>query len=289
MRRLLPVLLRVLLLVLAATPGAAACPEPAVVARLARQFLDREPVQGYGPGLSLADGACARERLVALLAQPFGDAVGYKVGLTSAAVQQRFGVAHPIRGTIFHGTLRESSGAELPARFGAVPVVESDLLVRVAGEEVLGAGDDPVAILRQLDQVIPFLELADLAFAPGAPIDAANLVAINAGARLGVLGTPIPVQATEDFARRLAGMTVVLSTDQRELARAPGRALLGHPLNAVAWLAQDLAAEGRRLRAGAYISLGSFSPPVPPEAGRTFTARYEGLLPDPVAVSVRFR
>lgn len=267
----------------------AACPDVPRVAQLAREILDRQPSQGYGAGLSMEDALCARDRLIAVLAQPYGDVVGWKVGLTSAAAQQRFGVSHPLIGAIFHGTLRERSGAELPARFGAVPVVESDMLVRVRDEGINFAGSDHLAILRHLDQVIPFIELPDLVMAQGAVLDGPNLTAINVGARLGVLGDPIPVEATEEFAARLGRMTVVLATDQRELARAPGSAVLGHPLNVVAWLVENLSAQGRRLKAGEYISLGSFSPLFPAEAGRTYTATYEGLTAQPVAVSVRLR
>ena len=69
-----------------------------------------------------------------------------------------------------------------------------------------------------------------------------------------------------------------------------GSALLGHPLNVLPWLAQDLASRGQRLRAGDLVSLGGFSPALPVEAGRTYVVRYEGLVPgQSVAVSVRAR
>ncbi|WP_426956279.1 2-keto-4-pentenoate hydratase [Muricoccus radiodurans] len=278
-------------LVLAPGAAMAACPDVPTVARLAASILDRRPAESFGPSLTMEDAACARDRLIAVLAQPYGDVVGYKVGLTSQVAQQRFGVNHPVRGTIFHGTLREHNVGgrvpEVPAAFGAVPVIESDLIVRVSSDAINDAGTDHVAILRNLDQVIPFLEMPDLVYGPGQLANGPNLVAINVGARLGVLGEPIPVRADADFAARLGGMTVVLASDQREIARAPGTALLGHPLNVIPWLIEDLRRDGRRLRAGEYISLGSFSPLTPTEAGRTYTATYEGLLDRPVTVSVR--
>lgn len=291
MRKLLPAAAAAIAVAALAIPGVAraACPDVAEVARLAASVLERRPAQSYGPGLSLADGLCARDRLVATLAQPYGDVVGWKVGLTNAAAQQRFGVPHPLAGAIFHGTLRARSGEELPADFGAVPVIESDLLVRVRDEGINTAGADHVEILRRLDQVIPFIELPDLVFAQGQHMDGPNLLAINVGARLGVVGDPIPVEATEEFARRLGTMTVTLANDQRELAKAPGSALLDHPLNVIPWLVQDLASQGRRLRAGEYISLGGFSPALPTEAGRTYTVRYDGLQERPVEVTVRLR
>jgi 2-keto-4-pentenoate hydratase len=279
----------VLAISLAPLPATAACPTVPEVARLASAILDRRAPPAPAADLSMADALCARERLVAVLAQPFGDQVGWKVGLTNPAAQQRFRTPHPVAGAIFHGTLRARSGAELPARFGIQPAVESDLLVVIRDEGVNEAGDDPVALLRHVSAVIPFIELPDLVHGGDAPWSGPLLVAINVGARLGVQGEPIPAEATPDFAARLAAMTVTLRHEERELSRAPGSALLGQPLAALAWLVRDLKEQGRPLRAGDHVSLGGFSPALPVEAGRTYTAIYEGLGPQPVSVSVTLR
>jgi len=264
----------------------AACPDEATMAGLARNLLAQQPSQPIAGMTSLADGLCAQNRLVPMLSAHWGRPVGYKVGLTNPTAQQRFGVNHPVTGIIYENTVRLLSDGEVEARFGAVPTVEADLMVRVR-DEGINTARDHVEILRHLDLVIPFIEMPDLALASG--LDGPNLLAINVGARLGVMGEAIPVQANEDFAARLASMTVVLGNDQRELARAPGTALLGHPLNVLPWLAQDLASRGTRLRAGDLVSLGGFSPALPTEAGRRYTVRYEGLLAAPVEVSVRTR
>jgi 2-keto-4-pentenoate hydratase len=269
-----------------ALPVAAACPNEAAVEALSRSMLANQPAQPLTGMTNLADGQCAQDRLVRLMTQHWGRAVGYKVGLTNAAAQQRFGVPHPIVGTIFESTVANRSGAEVPARFGSVPTVEADLIVRIRDEGINQARTH-VEVLRHLDLLIPFIEMPDLVLASG--MDGPNLLAINVGARLGVVGEAIPIQATEEFAQRLGTMTVTLHADERELARAPGTALLGHPLNVLPWLAEHLAARGERLRAGQLISLGGFSPALPTEAGRTYTMRYEGLLAQPVTVSVRTR
>jgi 2-keto-4-pentenoate hydratase len=272
---------------LLAAPARAACPEEAAVEALARSVLANRPAQPLAGMTSLADGQCAQDRLVRALVPHLGRPVGYKVGLTNPAAQASFGVPHPLTGVIYESTVRLRSGAEVPANFAAVPRVEADLLVRVRDESINSART-PMEVLRALDQVIPFIELPDLVLASG--MNGPNLLAINVGARLGVVGEPIAVEATEEFAQRLAAMTVTLHADERELARAPGSALLGHPLNVLPWLAQDLTARGQRLRAGDLVSLGGFSPALPVEAGRTYVVRYEGLVPgQSVAVSVRAR
>ena len=277
-------------LILAATllagPALAECPSQATMENFAQGLLAGRPQPAITGMTSLGDGLCAQNRLVPLLAAHLGRPVGYKVGLTNPTAQQRFGTNHPLTGIIYESTLRTASGGEVPANFGAVPTVEADLLVRVSSEAINDARDH-MAVLRSIDQIIPFIEMPDLALSGG--FDGPNLLAINVGARMGVVGTPIPVVVSEAFAARLGTMSVTLGSDLREISRASGTALLGHPLNVLPWLAQDLASRGTRLRVGDIVSLGGFSPAAPVEAGRTYTVRYEGLAAEPVAVSVRAR
>lgn len=287
-RRLLPSLAAAFAS-LAAPAAFAACPPDEAVERLAEALLANRPSPAFTGMTSLEDGFCAQDKLVAILQRHWGRPIGYKVGLTSAPLQQRLGVPHPVRGTAMESFTSLGSGDEVPARFGAVPVVESDLLVRVRDAGINGAGRDHLEILRHLDAVIPFIELADMVLSGG--FDGPNVLAINVGARLGVVGEPIPVLATPEFADRLANMTVTMVDDRgQERARAQGTAVLGHPLNAVAFLIEDLARQGKRLEAGQLLSIAGFSPTLPLEAGRTYTVRYEGLAESgPVSVSVKVR
>jgi 2-keto-4-pentenoate hydratase len=277
------------LAVLAPALGArAACPADETVEKLALNIVENRPSEPIAGMNSLADGQCAQDKLVPILARQFGRPVGYKVGLTNPGAQQRFGVPHPVTGTIYEATVRLRDGAELPARFGAVPNVEADLLVRVKDEGINSARTHE-EVLRHIDQVIPFIELPDLVMPP-AKLDGPNLLAINVGARLGVSGAPIPARADAEFAAALGTMTVTFTDDTgKELSRGPGTALLGHPLNVMPWLAEDLAKRGKKLGAGDIVSLGGFSPALPAEAGRRYTVRYEGLAPQPVTVSVQVR
>jgi 2-keto-4-pentenoate hydratase len=63
---------------------------------------------------------------------------------------------------------------------------------------------------------------------------------------------------------------------------------LGHPFQVVIWLAEELKRQGKRLRTGDVISLGSFSQPQPPRAGQTVSVVYTGLPGGPMRVSVKF-
>lgn len=271
---------------LAPIAAQAACPEDAAVARLAAALTSGQPAEPFA-GLSMADAECARDKLVPLLVPAFGQPVGYKVGAASQSVQQRFGLTGPVYGVIFASSVAAQSGASIALTPQLAGIgVEADLLVRVKDAGINTAGNDPVAILRHLDQVIPFIELPRGGIA--GKVDGPILVSANVSARLGVVGAPIAVEATPEFAARLASMTVTFTDNDKEIARAPGSVLLGHPLNAVSWLVGDLAKTGKALKPGDIVSLGGFAPSVPAQAGHTYAQRYEGLAAQPVTVEVRF-
>ncbi len=274
-----------------AAPTMAACPDAGEVALLARAMTTGQTLEPF-QGLSMADAECSRQQLIPLLARSFGRQIGYKAGATGAAVQQRYGLSGPVWGAMFTSTISVRSGGTVQLRPEIAGLgVESDLLVRVRDAGINRAGRDHVQILRHLDQVIPYVELPRGGFRPvaGGSLTGPDLVAGNVSARMGVVGRPIPVQATADFAARLGTMTVTFQDGDRELARTTGAALLGHPLNVIPWLVEDLAKSGRRLRAGDIVSLGGFAASVPAQAGHTYTQRYEGLVAQPVVVTVSFR
>lgn len=267
--------------------GRAACPSHERVNAILRSLESRAPLRGLRADLTMQDAECGRRRLVEKLESTSNRVVGYKAGLTNAKIQAEFGVTRPVRGVLLENMLL-ADGAELPARFGARPVLEADLLVRVTGDP-LPQVRTPAGVLRTLAQVMPFIELPDLSVAEGEKLSAPLITFLNVGARVGVVGKPIPVEATQAFADALLNMRIVVTDqDGRELARGTGAAILGHPLNAVMWLHEDLARGRVRLKPGDVLSLGSFTPPLTPKAGTTVTVRYEGLPGNP-AVSVRFK
>jgi 2-keto-4-pentenoate hydratase len=265
----------------------AVCPSYERVNTIIRFMEAREPVRGLRVNLSMQDGECGRRRLVERLESSDNRVVGYKAGLTSRAVQERFGVSSPVRGVLLEKMLLKD-GADVPADFGARPMFEPDLLV-VVKDPAIHKAKTHLEVLRSLSLVIPFIELPDLVVAEGEKLSAPLIVSLNVGARLGVVGKGIPVEPTERFAAALAAMrVVVIDQGGKELATGRGAAILDHPLNAVRWLTQDLEKSRIKLKSGDLLSLGSFTAPMTPKAGTTVTVRYDGLPSNPV-VSVRFR
>ena len=274
-----------------ATAGAhAECLSDAQVAALASHYESKTPAPNF-PALSDADGACTRAKLNGLLASRLGKVVGYKAGLTNPAVQKRFNTDKPVWGKLYQGMV-QPSGYATPAAFGARPLFEADMLVRVK-DAAIHQARTPYEVLQHIDQVIPFIELPDLMVQAPPQLNGAGVGAINVGSRLGVAGQPIAVPATRGeryvLLDALERMTVQLADASGALlASGKGSDILGQPLNAVVWLAQALQQEGITLQPGDLVSLGSFSPLLPPRPGLSVTATYLGL-PGAQPVQVQFK
>ena len=269
--------------------ASAACLSDAEASALFDACVQRQPAANP-EGLSAADGECSRSKLDRLLQLQLGEPVGYEAGLTNPAVQKRFNASAPVCGTLYAPMLL-ADGAVVDAAFGARPLYEADMLVRVKDAAIKRART-PAEVLAQIDRIIPFIELPDLVVQAPPKLNGAAITAINVGARLGVMGTPmaVPVLRAERFQMldALRDMTVIVGGDGVEQDRGKGSDMLEHPLHAVAWLVQDMVREGRMLEKGDLVSLGSFSRLLPLKAGMSVEVSYQGL-PGTPKVKVSFK
>jgi len=279
--------------VLSATASKATCEtaDPEVTHRLVTAYLAPEP-----PGITATDlepvdsldaGRCQQDQFVRALGLSLGPAVGYKVAGTSAPVQARLGLDAPVVGRLLAGMML-GDGAVLDPASGHRLVVEADLLVRV-GDAAINQATTVEDVARSLDAVAPFLEVPDLTLTADTPITGPALVAINGGARWGVMGEVIPMDDRTAWVEALATMTATLQDGNGEvLAMGTGSAILGHPLEAVLALRDWLAAEGGELVPGDWISVGSFGPLHPVSPGLVATATYRGWPTGEAQVTVNF-
>ena len=282
-------LLAATLLAVAASAAQADCLSDAAITAMADAYMAGKPAANPD-GLNQADGECSRAKLHKVLGPQLGKVIGYKAGLTNPAVQKRFNANAPVWGLLYANMLLPD-GSLVDANFGARPLYEADLLVRVSSEAINRARS-AAEVLESVDQIIPFIELPDLVVEAPPKLNGAAITAINVGARLGIEGKPIPVPVTR--AERLAlldalrDMVVVLKADGVEVDRGKGSDVLDHPLNAVLWLAADIRRDNRSLKVGDLISLGSFSRLLPPKPGLKVSAEYQGLPGNP-SVGVHFK
>ena len=274
--------------VVANTPG---CLDDVAVNRLVADYTARRPAADLPAGMTPADAHCTRSKFQQRLAGQAGRLVGYKAGLTNPAVQKRFNTDQPVWGALYADML-VGNFASVDAAFGARPLYEADLLVRVK-DVGINEAKTPAEVLAHVDQIVPFIELPDLTVESPPKLNGTALSAINVGARMGVRGSPLLVPA--DSAARaqlldqLRDMNVrLVDANGAALGGGKGSDVLGHPLNAVVWLAGALKADGLSLKPGQLVSLGSFSALLPPKAGLRATVHYDGVTGlQPVTVSFR--
>jgi 2-keto-4-pentenoate hydratase len=267
---------------------AAESPLTATLKDVSEAYFAKRPASGLSTGMTYEAAIAAQKEYVALLEKQFGKRAGYKVGLVTAAGQKRSNIAHPIRGVLFEKMLLPD-GSEVPVTYGTRPILEADLLVRVKDTGINEAKSAEEA-MAHLSEIICFIELADGTFATNAPMDAGVLTASNVGARLGILGKTRKVENTKEFFDAFGKMSLVLRDGGgKELSRVTADGVMGHPMNALLWLVQDLNQAGEKLKPGDVISLGSPSPQVTPKAGEKFVLSYEGLPGGTIEAKVSFR
>jgi len=255
---------------------------------VAQSWLAKKPAQGFGVTMSMSEAAVVQTRYTALIAKDLGNVVGYKAGLTNPAVQKRFNYDKPIRGTLFAKMILPGP-ARVPAAFGSRPVYEADMVAVVGDAAKAMTAKSPLEALQVLKEIRPFIELPDLAFDPQVKVDGPSLLAANVGARLGVLGDPFSLPGTAESVEKLAAVKIeVIDQTGAVVGGGKGADVLNNPLNVVLWIIESLKAEGKTLKKGDLLSLGSFSALLPPKAGSTISVRYTGLTPVPAVVTVIF-
>ena len=196
--------------------------------------------------------------------------VGRKIGLTSAAVQQQLGVGQPDFGMLFDDM---SYGDSEPISFAGLhqPKVEAEIAF-VLRDDLAMTHPGHAEVMRAVDYLVPAIEVVGSRIASW-NIKFVDTVADNASAGVYVLGgTPVKIT---DVDLRLCGM--VLEKRGDPVSTGAGAACLGHPLNAVVWLARTMAALDSPLRAGDIVLSGALGPMASVEPGDCFCARINGL------------
>ena len=113
--------------------------------KLADFYLTKLPAPALVPSPTL-DQAMKIQAEFNEAITPFGKVVGYKAGLTNPSVQKVFGVTAPVRGTLMEKMILKS-GTTIEANFGARPLYEGDLILRVGSDAINGA-TTPMEALR---------------------------------------------------------------------------------------------------------------------------------------------
>ena len=194
--------------------------------------------------------------------------VGWKVGLTSRAIQQQFQVHEPVFGCLLADG-RLDSGHQFRAEELIAPGFENELCIVMGAD--LAPGATPADVAAAVARVHPAFEIIETR--GDLTRQLALALADNAQQHSFVLGLPVERAALPELDK----VTVRVSINGAKVATGEGSAVLGHPYNSVGWLAQKLAQFGERVKAGDTIMSGSFTRQFPLNEGDRIEADFAGI------------
>jgi 2-keto-4-pentenoate hydratase len=194
-----------------------------------------------GPA-SISDSYDIQARYVALLRGEHGDTAGYKVGLTSATMQQFCRIDHPIGGVVLAKRVHHSGATVQRRDYGRLGL-EFEVAVRFRSDVPVTAYTRKT-IAPHLDGVCAAIELVDEFSTTWPDLESMLGRATRDGAAIG-----------EGF----------------------GRDILGHPFNSAAWMATQLASRGEAIKAGQVVMTGSVMKTVFPEEAGNYRFEFAGL------------
>ncbi|HET7139776.1 MAG TPA: 2-keto-4-pentenoate hydratase [Arthrobacter sp.] len=251
----------------------------ALVAPLAEALLaayaSRQPVEpltGTHPGLTLEQAYAVQEHQVNIWKAGGRTVVGYKVGLTSLAMQKQLGVDQPDFGRLLDDMVLDPAEPISLNRFIS-PKIEPEISF-VLKTDLRGPGLTLEDVTAAVDYAVTSLEIIDSRIADWR-ITLADTIADNASSGALVLGSEHIALDSQD----LAATAVTLAVNGKVVGEGTGSAVLGHPLNGLLWVANTLGGLGQTLEAGSVVMSGSVTAAVPISAGDTVTASFSGLKP----------
>ena len=223
-----------------------------------------------------ADGYRVQQAVHAILSADVGEGIGWKIGCTSAVMQDYLGIAHPCAGGVFARGVH-ASGASLRHSDYVRVGVECEIAVRL-GRDV--AAGDAASVAEAIEAYMPAIEIVDDRYADWSSLGAPTLIADDFFAAGCVLGAAVPAARAPD----LLAVTGRAILNGVEVASGTGADVLGHPHHALAWLAGHLAGRGIQLRAGDIVLTGSLVQTLWLNPDDAVVMRLEGLG----EVAVRF-
>lgn len=233
---------------------------------LYQAYRDNKPLEKGTFEFVSTDEAYQVQNDVLALKEENGEKLqGYKISLTSKETQDLFKSDSPLYGQMTDVTVKTAVSLSDYNE----PLLEAELVFLVQ-EDVNGEDSDEEVMRKCL--VAPGIEVPDGRYEDWFPKTTFYEV-IADGA---VNGAVVYGQAKQYSYEALGNVEGVLYLNNQEVKRGNSTEVLGHPVNAVKWLAKTLEERGDKLKAGRFVSSGTFFLPERLEAG-DYKVTYEGV------------
>jgi 2-oxo-3-hexenedioate decarboxylase/2-keto-4-pentenoate hydratase len=202
-----------------------------------------------------------------------GVVAGHKIGCTTPVMQRFLGIDNPCAGGVFATTVRDESG-EFLMRNLLHPGVECEIAVML-GEDLpqKPMGYDRVSVAHAVESIMAAIEVVDDRWNDYKVVDTPTLIADDFFGAGCVLAKPV----TDWRFVRLPYVSGSMSINGNPVGSGKGEDIMGHPLAALAWLANNKLACGSQLHAGEFVLLGSIVETKWVSPGDTVTIELEGI------------
>ncbi|MGY4772424.1 2-keto-4-pentenoate hydratase [Kribbella sp. CWNU-51] len=235
-----------------------------------RGRLPMPPISRTHPALDIDDAYDIQSHQVDQWLLDGDTIAGFKIGLVAEAMQQQMGVHEPDFGHVMASSIHRPS-AELDRAGYVAPLVEPELGFVLAAD-LPSSGVTADDVLAATAYVVPLIEVVDSRISNW-ELTIVDTVADNASSG----GVYLGASRHSPGSITLTDVTCTLLVNGVERASGTGRDVLGHPAEAVAWLANELGRRGVRLGAGHLILSGAMTRAVRVEAGDSITADFGQL------------
>lgn len=209
--------------------------------------------------------------------------IGWKIGLTSRAMQEALGITTPDSGILFDD-MGFDSGCEIPQGRFIQPRVEAEIAF-VMKAPLAGGEITRDAVLAATDYVTPALEILDTRILRADPVTGQRRVITDTisdnAANAGIVTGPARIDPKDTDLRWIGS---IVKRDGVVEETGLGAGVLNDPVESVVWLARRMAQYGQRIEAGHVILSGSFIRPVECPPGSMIEADFGAFG----KVSVRF-
>lgn len=244
-----------------------------MAAELAAATWTHRPVQPLSeryPEFSVDDAYAVQLAQLAAHARAGHRLAGHKIGLTSLAMQRLLEIDSPDYGYLLDEMLWKSHD-NVPRDAFIQPRVEPEIAF-IMGGDVSQKSPTRNELASSIRAVAPAIEVIDSRI-EGWRIKLVDTIADNASSAAVVIGQ----QVAWDDAPALSKVGCVLYHDGKLVAEGVGAAVMGDPLNALAWLARLLGRKGRRLKRGEVVIPGALTAAIPVASGATVRATFTGI------------
>jgi 2-oxo-hept-3-ene-1,7-dioate hydratase len=218
-------------------------------------------------GMTMDDAYAVQAAFVALKQAAGVGRIGWKIGLTSKAMQAALGIDIPDSGVLL-ADMAFANGAAIPAGRFIAPRIEAEIAF-VMGGDLSGEDVTEADVLAATDHVLPSLEILDTRIlrsdpATGTARNIFDTISDNA-ANAGIVTGGAPVRPGDVDLRRVGA---IVSRNGEVEETGLGAGVLGDPVRGIVWLAHRLARHGMGIKAGEILLSGSFIRPIecPPGA-----------------------